>query len=63
MFEYISAPEGAKKWSISERRVQKLCEDGRIPGVAKFSRMWLIPKDAVKPTDGRIKGRREGDSK
>jgi excisionase family DNA binding protein len=63
MFEYISAPEAAKKWSISERRVQKLCEDGRIPGVAKFSRMWLIPKDAVKPTDGRIKGRREGDSK
>ena len=63
MFEYISAPEAAKKWSISERRVQKLCEDGRIPGVAKFSRMWLIPKDAVKPTDGRIKERREGDSK
>ena len=63
MSEYISAPEAAKKWSISERRVQKLCEDGRIPGVAKFSRMWLIPKDAVKPTDGRIKGRREGDSK
>lgn len=63
MFEYISAPEAAKKWGISERRVQKLCEDGRMPGVAKFSRMWLIPKDAVKPTDGRIKGRREGDSK
>lgn len=63
MFEYISAPEAAVKWGISERRVQKLCEEGRIPGVAKFSRMWLIPKDAVKPTDGRIKGRREGDSK
>ncbi|MCI8634791.1 MAG: DNA-binding protein, partial [Eubacterium sp.] len=25
MFEYISAPEAAKKWGISERRVQKLC--------------------------------------
>lgn len=63
MIEYITASEAAKNWGISERRVQKLCEDGRIPGVAKFSRMWLIPKDAVKPTDGRIKGRREGDSK
>lgn len=41
MFEYISAPEAAKKWGISERRVQKLCEDGRILGVAKFSRMWI----------------------
>ena len=25
------------------------------PGVAKFSRMWLIPKDAEKPTDKRRK--------
>lgn len=57
MLEYISAPEAAKKWGISERRVQKLCEENRIPGVARFSRMWLIPKDAEKPTDGRYKKR------
>ena len=63
MFEYISAAEAAVKWGISERRVQKLCEEGRIPSVAKFSRMWLIPKDAQKPIDGRIKGRKEGESK
>ncbi len=55
MLEYISAPEAAKRWGISERRVQKLCEENRIPGVAKFSRMWLIPKDAEKPVDGRLK--------
>ena len=55
MLEYISAPEAAKKWGISERRVQKLCEENRIPGVAKFSRMWLIPKDAEKPADNRRK--------
>jgi 4-alpha-glucanotransferase len=35
--------------------VQKLCEENRIPGVARFSRMWLIPKDAEKPVDGRLK--------
>ena len=63
MFEYISAPEAAVKWGISERRVQKLCEEGRIPGIAKFSRMWLIQKDAEKPIDGRIKRRKEGKSK
>lgn len=51
--DYISAQEAAKKWGISERRVQKLCEENRIPGVIKFSRMWLIPKDAKKPVDGR----------
>ena len=46
--EYMSCPEAAKKWGISERRVQKLCEDNRIPGVSKIGYMWLIPKDAQK---------------
>ena len=55
MLEYISAPDAAKKWGISERRVQKLCEENRIPGIARFIRMWLIPKDAEKPADGRKK--------
>ena len=68
MLEYISAPEAAKKWGISERRVQKLCEENRIPGAFKFSlhtyvchskihSMWLIPTDAEKPKDMRIKNR------
>ncbi len=52
---FISVQEAAKKWGISERRVQKLCEENRIPGGVRFSRMWLIPKDAEKPTDGRRK--------
>lgn len=53
--EYMSAPEAAVKWGISERRVQKLCEGNRIPGVSKLGYMWLIPKDAQKPIDGRTK--------
>ena len=55
MLEYISVSETAKKWGISERRVQKLCEENRIEGVAKFSYMWLIPQDAEKPIDKRKK--------
>ena len=53
--EYISVSEAAKKWGISERRVQKLCEENRIEGIAKFSYMWMIPKTAEKPIDGRTK--------
>lgn len=53
--DYISVGDTAKKWSISERRIQKLCEENRIPGVVRFSRMWLIPKDAEKPKDARRK--------
>jgi hypothetical protein len=51
--EYMSATEAAKKWGISERRVQKLCEGNRVCGVTRFSRMWRIPKDTEKPIDGR----------
>lgn len=57
--EYMSCPEAARKWEISERRVQKLCEEKRIPGVSKIGYMWLIPKDADKPVDMRTKKGRE----
>ncbi len=53
--EYMSCAEAATKWSISERRVQKLCEGKRIPGVSKFGSVWLIPKEAEKPADARRK--------
>lgn len=55
MFEYMTVQEAAKLWEISERRIQKLCEENRIDGVVRLSRVWLIPKDAQKPTDGRTK--------
>ena len=55
MIEFISAPEAAEKWGISERRVQILCKQNRIPGVSKIGYMWLIPKDAEKPVDARRK--------
>ena len=55
--EYMSAPQAAEKWGISERRVQILCSQNRIPGVSKLGYMWLIPKDAEKPTEARFKKR------
>lgn len=55
MFEYMTVQEIAKLWELSERRVQKLCEGSRIEGVVHLSRVWLIPKDAEKPADGRLK--------
>ncbi len=55
IMEYMSCPEAAKKWGISERRVQILCSENRIPGVSKLGYMWLIPKNAEKPFDMRKK--------
>ena len=51
--DYISVKVASEKWSISERRIQKLCEENRIAGTLKFGRAWMIPKDAEKPSDGR----------
>ena len=57
--EYMSAPQAAEKWGISERRVQILCSENRIPVVSKLGYMWLIPKNAEKPIDGRTKRGKE----
>ena len=51
--DYIAAKQAAERWGISLRRVQKLCSEGRIPGVERVGRDWLIPRDAEKPADAR----------
>lgn len=53
--DFISVKAASEKWGISERRIQKLCEESRIDGTEKFGRAWMIPKDAKKPVDGRVK--------
>lgn len=55
MFEYMTVQDAAKLWELSERRVQKLCKENRIDGVLHINRVWLIPKEAKKPTDRRRK--------
>ena len=53
--EYMTIQEAAKKWCISERRIQTLCVDGRLKGAIKFGRQWAIPSELEKPMDARIK--------
>ena len=52
---FITAAAAAEIWSISPRRVRVLASESRIPGATKIGRDWMIPKDAAKPTDPRIK--------
>jgi len=52
--EYISAQQAATKWGISKRRVQVLCTENRIKNATRIGNMWVVPKDALKPADGRI---------
>lgn len=52
---YISVSNAAKKFNISQRRVQILCEQGRIDGANMINGIWLIPETATKPADLRKK--------
>ena len=52
---YKKISEVAKEWGISERRLNTLCLEGRIEGAEKFGVIWVIPSDAKKPKDERIK--------
>ena len=51
--EYIKVSEAAAKWGISARRVRVLCAEGRIGGVVRKGNLYLIPQDALRPSDAR----------
>ena len=53
--EYVTPKEKALEWGISQRRVEILCDSGRISGACRLGRVWAIPKAAVKPMDGRTR--------
>ena len=53
--EYLTTVEMSEKWNITPRRIGVLCSQNRIDGVIKKGKTWLIPADANKPMDARIK--------
>ena len=56
MAKFMTTKEASEKWDITERRINVLCKEGRIPGAYKENKRWIIPADAVKPADKRLKG-------
>lgn len=55
MRETMFVKDAAKQWNISERRVSALCKAGKIEGAHKQGKLWMIPIDAQKPADSRVK--------
>ena len=53
--EYLSIKQTSEKWGISTRRIQILCNEGRIPGATRIGSYWAIPSNIEKPKDERIK--------
>ena len=54
---YLSVPEMAKKWNVSERSVRNYCALGRVAGAFLSGKTWSIPENAEKPE--RINKRKE----
>ncbi len=57
MEKFMTTREASEKWNITERRINVLCKEGRIPGAYKDNKRWLIPNETEKPADKRLKGR------
>ncbi|MCL2492990.1 MAG: Fic family protein [Clostridiales bacterium] len=56
---YMTVKQASEKWGISDRRVRVLCAGGKIDGIVREGRSWLIPANAWKPMDGRSLRRKE----
>lgn len=52
---FLSVAQTAEKWEMTPRRVQVLCNEGRIDGAQKVGNIWTIPENAQKPEDARKK--------
>ena len=52
--DYIKVTKAAENWGISPRRVRILCAEGKIPGVIRKGKLYMIPANAIKPADGRL---------
>ena len=46
----ITVKQAAEKWGVTPRRVQELCKEGKIKGVQRWERTWMIPAHAVLPS-------------
>ena len=51
--DLITVKEASKKWGVTERRVQILCNEGKIKGAVRFGRAWMIPSYAVLPSSAK----------
>ena len=57
--ELMTTTEVAELWEISMRRVQILCDTGKVKGAIRMGRTWIIPKGTPKPIDGRTKAAKQ----
>ena len=47
---YLTVSDMAKRWNVSVRQVQLLCQNGKISNASRFGNAWAIPENTPKPT-------------
>jgi hypothetical protein len=57
----MTTAEAAELWGITTRRVQILCDNGKVKDAFRIGRTWIIPKGVAKPIDGRTKAAKNYD--
>ena len=57
--DWITTKVAAELWGITTRRVQILCDSGKVKGVRRLGDIWVIPKGTQKPIDGQTKAARK----
>ena len=57
--DYMTTKEAADEWGVKIRQVQLLCEKGQVENAKRLGHMWVIPRGAKKPIDGRTKEARQ----
>jgi len=57
--DLMTTKDASDKWGITIRRVQALCDNGKIPAAMKLGDIWVMPKDTPKPIDGRTKAAKQ----
>ncbi len=53
--DLITVREAAEKWGVTVRRVQGLCNEGKIKGAVRLGGIWMLPAHAVLPSTARRK--------
>ena len=55
----MTTADAAALWGITTRRVQILCDSGKVTGAFRMGKTWIIPRGTPKPLDGRTKAAKQ----
>ncbi len=56
MEEFVTVTEASKIKKLSTGHIRQLCIDGKLLGVQKMGKMWIIPRKSLEEYEPGLKG-------